>query len=128
MKSYFSVNELTGMNGSPVAGEFITEDGAKFIRAGVNNTCTLYNKTANKSALVTTVTETRIDATGLFFNPGDAYLVTLPAAWTLTDPEDNIPVVDIECKRCGFSFPKNKLVDGVCQVCYDPPRPRRLER
>lgn len=129
MKTYFSVNELTGMNGSPVAGEFITEPSAKFVRAGVTvGSSVLYNKETDKSATVTNVTETRIDATGVSFKPGQSYLVTLPSAWTLTDPADNAPVVDIECKVCGFSFPQNKLTEGKCQVCYDPPSPRRVER
>lgn len=129
MKTYFSIDELTGMNGSPVSGEFIIEEGAKFVRAGVSvGVSVLYNKDTGTSGLVTSVAEARIDATGVLFKQGQPYLVTLPTAWTLTDPVDNIPSVDIECKRCGFSFPNTKLTDGYCQVCYDPPSPRRIER
>jgi hypothetical protein len=129
MKSYLQVDELTGMNRSPIAGEFITENDAKFLRAGVTvGLSVLYNMETGVSGTVTGATETRVDATGVPFKPGQPYIVSLPSDWTVTDPADNIPIVDIECKRCGFSFPKKKLVEGYCKDCYDPPRPTRTER
>ncbi len=123
MKTYFQVTELTGFNQSPTPGDFILDSGNKFIRAGViASVSTLYNMETGISGLVTGVTEEVVTATGVSFKQGQPYVVTLSAAWTITDPDENIPITDIECKRCGFSFPSNKLIEGVCRDCYDPLR------
>ena len=123
MKTYFSVTELTGFNQSPVSGDFILDGDNKFIRAGVVvGVSTLYNMETDVSGLVTGVTEETVTATGVPFKQGQPYVVSLSAAWIITDPDENIPIVDIECKRCGFSFPSNKLIEGVCRDCYDPIR------
>lgn len=128
MKTYIKVSELTGFNQSPVAGDFIKDDGQLFVRSGVVIVLsTLYNMETGVSGLVTGVTETTVTAAGVPFKQGQPYVVTLPVDWTITDPDENIPIVDIECKRCGFSFPTAKLVEGYCQDCYDPPKRNKAE-
>ena len=123
MKSYFQITELTGFNQSPTSGDFILDGGNKFIRSGVViGVSILYNMETGISSLVTDVTEETITATGVPFKQGQPYIVTLSVPWTITDPDENIPITDIECKRCGFSFPSNKLIEGVCRDCYDPLR------
>ncbi len=128
MKTYFQVTELTGFNQSPVLGEFIQDAGHNFTRAGVAiGLSVLYNMETGVSSAVTGFTATTVEATGVAFKQGQPYVVSLPVPWTITDPADNIPITDIECKRCGFSFPKDQLVEGVCKVCYDPPKRPKSE-
>jgi hypothetical protein len=121
MKVYFQITELTGFNQSPISGDFILDSGSLFIRAGVIvGIPILYNMETGISGLVTNLTKETITATSVPFKQGQPYIVTLSTPWTITDPDENIPITDIECKWCGFSFPSNKLIEGVCRDCYDP--------
>lgn len=116
------VSDLTGFNESPIAGQFITSSERDFVnRHVVAGVSVLYNKTTGLSAVVSNVTATRIDATGLDFKPGDLFLVTLSTDWLVQNSDG--PVVDVECKRCGWSYPSDELVNGRCKTCVDDIRP-----
>ncbi len=113
-----TVSELVGTNESPLSGAFITSSNRDFVTKGVVvGVSTLYNQSNGTSALVTAVTASRIDALGLSFNPGDFWKVSLSAPWTVQ--QDGIPSIEIQCKRCGWSYPAKELIKGRCQTCTD---------
>ena len=56
-------------------------------------------------------------ATDVLFDIGDFYVITLPTAQNLQT--DDGPVIDVECKICGFSFPGTELIDDRCKICHD---------
>ena len=119
MKVIRTVSELTGFNESPIGGAFITSSNRDFITRGVVvGISTLYNQTNATSALVTTVTSSRIDALGLSFTPGDLWKVSLATPWTVQD-DSGIPLVESQCKRCGWNYPAKVLVGGRCPTCVD---------
>ena len=118
MKYTTTVSELSGTNESPVEGDFIISSNRDFItRRVVVGVSTLYNKTKGLSALIDTVTANQIDAVGTNFSPGDFFLVSLAVPWTVQT--DDGPVIEIECNRCGWSYPQKELVNGLCKTCID---------
>lgn len=120
MKHTVTTSELTGTNESPVGGNFITATNRDFVtRMVVVGVSTLYNKTKGLSGLVSAVTETRIDAPDVNFSPGDFFAVSLSTPWTIQN--DDGPLIEVECNRCGFSYPQKKLVRGLCSTCIDKP-------
>ena len=122
MKVTRTVSELYGHNESPTTGQFIKSSNRNFITKGVVvGVSTLYNQSYGLSGLVTTVTASRIDALGVPFNPGDLWKVSLDTAWTVAN-EDGIPLVEIQCKRCGWSYSKDQLTNGRCVTCQDASR------
>lgn len=120
MRVVRSIEELEGINHNHIPGITLVDTNARFVTKGVDNTCTLYNETTQESATVTAVTEDTIEAGTLQWQVGDLYRVSLKAPYTV---RTNIgPVIDVECKRCGFSCESNELIKGYCQDCYDEPR------
>ena len=118
MKYTTTVSELSGTNESPVGGDFIISSNRDFInRRVVVGVSTLYNKTKGLSALVSNIAVTRIDAVGTNFSPGDFFLVSLAVPWTVQT--DDGPVIEVECNRCGWSYPQKELVNGLCKTCID---------
>jgi len=121
MKHTITTSELTGTNESSVGGNFMVSSNRDFItRRVVVGISTLTNKTKGLSGLVSVVTATRIDAPGVDFSPGDFFSVTLESPWTLQT--DDGPVIEVECDRCGFSYPSKELSLGLCKTCIDKPR------
>lgn len=121
MKVTRTISELVGVNSSSKAGEYIEGPNRDFITKGVVvGVSILYNQTNERSATVTSVTSSRIDALGLGFNPGDFWKVSLSTPWTV-QTEDG-PLVEVQCKRCGFSYPNKTLVKGRCPTCVDTPQ------
>lgn len=121
MKVTRTVSELTGVNESPLSGDYIESLNRDFVTRGVIvGVSTLYNQTNGLSALVSAVTASRIDAVGTDFRPGDFWKVSLPTPWTVQ--EDGTVLIEVQCKRCGWSYPKNTLVKGLCPTCVDQPR------
>lgn len=121
MKHTIATSELFGTNESPVGGNFITSSNRDFItRRVVVGISTLTNKTKGLSGLVSVVTATRIDAPGVNFDPGDFFSVSLESPWTLQT--DDGPVIEVECDRCGFSYPPKELSLGLCKTCIDRPK------
>lgn len=120
MKHTISITELSGVNESPTSGDFIISSNRDFIVRGVVvGVSTLYNKSTGVSGLVTARTASQIDATGVPFKPGDFFTVSLSSAWVLQNAD--MPVVEVECNICGFSFPSKELTLGRCKVCVDQP-------
>ena len=68
------------------------------------------------SGIVSAVTASRIDAP-VYFKSGDLFRVTLDSAWTIQN--EDVVVITIECRRCGFSYPSKELTNGLCKVCID---------
>lgn len=121
MKHTTSISDLSGTNESPVEGDFIVSSNRDFItRRVVAGISILYNKSKGLSGLVSVVTTSRIDAAGTKFSPGDFFLVTLATPWTIQT--DDGPVIEVECNRCGFSYPDKELTNGLCKWCIDAPR------
>ena len=121
MKHTTTTSELTGTNESPIGGNFIIATNREFVtRKVVVGISTLYNKSKGLSGLVSAVTETRIDAPGVNFSPGDFFAVSLDTPWTLQT--DDGPVIEVECNRCGFSYPSKELTRGLCSTCIDRSR------
>lgn len=121
MRVVRTVSEFYGTNEAPIAGAFIQSSNRDFITRGVViGVSTLYNQTNGTSALVSAASATRLDAVGISFNPGDLWRVTLPTPWTVQ--EDGVSSVEIQCKRCGWSYPKKTLVKGLCPTCVDESR------
>jgi hypothetical protein len=121
MKHTITTSELFGTNESPVGGNFVVSSNRDFItRRVVVGISTLTNKTKGLSGLVSVVTATRIDAPGVNFNPGDFFSVTLESPWTLQTNDG--PVIEVECDRCGFSYPSKELSLGLCKTCVDKPK------
>lgn len=101
-----------------MGGNYIESSERDFIARGVVvGVSTLYNQTSGLSALVGGVTASRITTLGLGFSPGDFWRVSLNTPWTVQN--DNGPIVDIQCKRCGWSYPQKTLVNGLCPTCID---------
>ena len=118
MKVIRTVSELFGVNEAPLRGDYIQSSNRDFITRGVIvGVSTLYNQTNGLSALVSAVTASRIDALGTDFYPGDLWKVSLPTPWTVQ--EDGRSLVEIQCKRCGWSYPAKTLVGGRCPTCVD---------
>ena len=122
MKHTTSVSDLSGTNESPIGGDFIISLSRDFItrRVVVWNSI-LYNKSKGLSGMVSAVTSTRIDAVGTQFSPGDFFLVTLATPWIIQNSDG--PVIEVECNRCGFSYPNKELVNGLCKWCIDKSKP-----
>jgi hypothetical protein len=120
MKRTVEVTELSGFNESPVAGEYIIslsrDYTTRHVIAGVS---VLSNHTTGLSAAVTGVTATMLSVPGLKCNPGDFYVVSLATPWTIQN--DDLPIIEVECNLCGWSYPKKELVGGRCKVCIDKP-------
>ena len=117
-----TVSELTGINEAPIGGDYIQSSNRDFITRGVViGVSTLYNQTNGLSALVSAVTSSRIDALGTGFYPGNLWKVSLATPWTVQD-DSGIPLTEIQCKRCGFSYPVKTLVGGKCPTCVDTPQ------
>jgi hypothetical protein len=122
MKHTTTISDLSGTNESPVGGDFIISSNRDFvIRRVVVGVSTLYNKSKGLSGLVSAVTVSRIEAIGTKFESGDFFLVTLASAWTVQT--DDGPVIEVECNRCGFSYPSKELSNGLCKWCIDKPKP-----
>jgi hypothetical protein len=120
MRTTRTVSLLEGTNESPLAGDFVISSERDFIVRGVVvGVSTLYNKSSGVSGLVTAVASNRIDAIGVSFKPGDFFQVSLSSSWIVQT--DDGPVVDVECNRCGFSYPNKELTGGLCKVCQDQP-------
>lgn len=120
MRTTRTVSLLEGMNESPLAGDFIISSERDFVVRGVVvGVSTLYNSSTGVSGLVTTAASNRVDATGVSFKPGDFFQVSLASPWTVGT--DDGPVIDVECNRCGFSYPAKELTKGLCKVCQDQP-------
>lgn len=121
MKHITTVLDLSGTNESPIGGDFIISSNRDFVtRRVVVGISTLYNKSKGLSGLVSVVTASRIDAVGTKFDPGDLFLVTLSTPWTLQT--DDGPVIEVECNRCGYSYPSKELQNGLCKWCIDKPK------
>ena len=122
MRTTRTTSLLEGINEAPVSGNYIISANRDFVTRGVVvGVSTLYNKTTDTSALVTTVTATQINALGMVFKPGDFFQVSLAAPW-MVQTDDGL-VVDVECNRCGFSYPDKELIRGLCVTCRDKPKP-----
>ena len=120
MKHTTTTSILSGTNESPIVGQFIVGVGRDFIVRGVvTGVSVLTNKTTRKSGLVTGVAAAQVNAS-VTFNPGDFFEVTLAAPWIMQTADG--PVIEVECKRCGWSFPNRALVNGLCKVCIDKPQ------
>jgi hypothetical protein len=118
MKHTTTVSELVGTNESPISGNFIVSSNREFItRKVVVGVSILTNKTKDLSGLVSAVTQTRIDAPGVNFNPGNFFSVTLESPWTIQNSDG--PVIEVECNRCGFSYSSKELIRGLCKTCID---------
>lgn len=118
MKHTWTIDQLSGYNRAQSNGDFIEDANREFVTKGVVvGVSTLYNKETNASGLVTDVTEDRIDATGVGFKRGDPYVVSLNADWTMQNSDG--PLIEVECNRCGFSYPSKELTRGLCCVCID---------
>lgn len=121
MKHTWTVSELTGINQAIEAGEYIEDDNREFTTRGVVvGVSTLYNVDTGLSALVTDATTTKVSATGVPFECGALYKVTLNAPWTIQNSDG--PLIEVECKICGFSYPNKELVRGRCKDCIDEPQ------
>ena len=117
MKHTVEVSELSGHNESPVAGNYIVSSNRDFTNRFVTvGSSVLYNETLGTSATVTAVTATQIDAATVFY-PGDMWRVTLSANWTLQNSD--MPVIEVECNICGFSYPQKDMLRGICKTCQD---------
>lgn len=122
MKVIRVVSELVGVNESPISGDYITSSERSFTSRGVvASSSVLYNQTKGLSAIVDAVTDSKIEAVGTKFDPGDLWKVTLDSDWTVQN-DDGLPLVEIQCKRCGFSYPAKTLIKGRCQTCNDAPQ------
>ena len=118
MKHTWTIDQLSGYNRSQSNGDFIEDTNREFTTKGVViGVSILYNKATNASGLVTDRTEDRVDATGVSFTRGDPYVVTLSTAWTIQNSDG--PLIEVECNRCGFSYPSKDLTRGLCKVCVD---------
>jgi len=121
MKRTWTITQLSGYNRAQSNGDFIEDANREFVTKGVViGVSILYNKATNVSGLVTNVTENRIDAVGVLFKRGDPYVVTLNLPWTMQNSDG--PLIEVECKRCGFSYPSKELNNGLCKVCIDKPQ------
>ena len=121
MKHTWTIDRLSGYNRSQSNGDFIEDANREFVTKGVVvGVSMLYNKETNVSGLVTAVTENRIDALGVGFKRGDPYVVLLSTAWTMQNSDGAL--IEVECSRCGFSYPSKELTNGRCKVCIDKPQ------
>ena len=116
MRTTHTITELDGAHHG-AASLTLNDPGQAFVVTGVVvGQSVLTNVDTGFSGVVSAVTETTVQSTVLF-KPGDLYIVTLPVPWIVQNSDG--PIYDVECKRCGFSFPTDELTDGWCQVCYD---------
>ena len=142
MKHTTTTLVLSGTNESPIAGLFVVGSTRDFVTRGVvAGVSMLYNRTTGAYGSVATVTPTTIQAVSvdspdwfegegwfvggwfgnfLWFSPGDFFEVTLASPWTLQTADG--PVIEVECNRCGWSYPNRVLVNGLCKTCIDQPR------
>lgn len=123
MKHTVEVTELSGFNESPIAGNFIKSSRDFDTRNVTVGVSVLTNSMTGLSGTVTAVSDETITAAGMSFSPGDFFYVTLSAPWTLQNSD--MPIIEVECKVCGFSYPRKQLVRGICSVCLDKIRPKR---
>jgi hypothetical protein len=118
MKHTVEVTELTGLNESPVSGDYVISLSRDFTTRNVTpGVSVLYNASTGLHGTVSGVTSTTIAVSGLKCNPGDFYYVTLSAPWTIQN--DDLPIIEVECNLCGWSYPSKELVRGRCKVCID---------
>lgn len=118
MKHTWTIDQISGYNRAQSNGDFIEDTNREFATRGVVvGVSILYNKETNVSGLVTDVTDDRVDATGVSFKRGDPYVVTLNADWTMANTDG--PLIEVECNRCGFSYPSKELTRRLCKVCID---------
>ena len=116
------VSDLSGVNESPIGGDFIIDEGRSFVSQNVvTGISILYNQSKGLNAIVTNVTETRIDATGTNFSPGDFYIVSLATDWLVQNSDG--PIYEVQCRVCGFSYPEKDMLNEVCKWCQDSPPP-----
>jgi len=142
MKHTTTTSILSGTNESPIVGFSVLSSNRDFVTRGVVvGVSILHNKTTGDYGPVTSVTATTIQATsagsagwlgghgwfeeGWFgdfirFAPGDFFEVVLAAPWIIQTVDG--PVIDVECNRCGWSFPSKVLIGGLCKVCIDKPQ------
>lgn len=121
MRTTWTISELSGINRAVASGDYVEDYERYFTTKGVAaGTCTLYNKSNGTSAVVSAATATRVTAAGIVFYPGDFYVVTLPTAYMMQNSDG--PLIEVECNRCGFSYPAKELVKGLCEVCIDKPQ------
>lgn len=119
MKRTFTLDEFGSINHAPAGGYGITDTGANFATMGVGAATVIENRTLGTTGTVSSATEDAL-VTSIYFNPGDLYLITLPAEWTVLGDE-SAPVTDEECRVCGFSFHRSQLKSGRCEDCVDKP-------
>jgi len=118
MKHTWTISNIDGTNETPIVGDYITSTSGDFINRGVViGVSVLTNKTTGVYATVTARTATTVTATGVAFNSGDFYSVTLPNPWTVSNEFG--PLIEVECNICGFSYPSKDLVKGRCKDCID---------
>lgn len=121
MRHTWTISTIDGTNETPTVGEYITSTSGDFINRGVViGVSVLTNKTTGAYGTVSARTATTVTATGISFDPGDFYSVTLPTPWTVQNEFG--PLIEIECNICGFSYPVKELVKGRCKDCIDKPQ------
>ncbi len=120
MRRTWTIDELVGFHDAPTKLTYLSCSTGAFVTRGVTiGSSLLTNKTTMLGGLVTNLTETTILA-GVSFSSGDLFLVTLPTPYTMEDEFG--PLIEIECRVCGFSFPSKELIKGRCKDCVDAPQ------
>lgn len=116
MRTTTTLDRLGGSHHG-AASTILKDEGQEFVTRGVSSgVSVLTNKDTGFAGVVTGLTETTLTSPVLF-KPGDFYEVTLPVAWV--NQNDDGPIYDSVCRRCGFSFRREDLTRGYCSVCYD---------
>jgi hypothetical protein len=117
MKHTIEIFDLSGLNESPVSGDFIISSNRDFVTRGVTTASIITNGKSGISGTVSAVTASKITSTGMMFNPGDPFHVTLAVGWILQNAD--VPVIEVECNVCGFCYPQKQLTKGRCKTCID---------
>jgi len=117
MRTTYSMSEINGIfNGAMPGNSFELQISPSYV--GIALGSVIRNTSKGTAGTITGISDNVITA-DIDFSLGDFYVIELPQPWIAQTPDGL--VIDVECKICGFSFPWDQLIDGVCGVCFDTP-------
>lgn len=110
------IGTLTGFNTATSGGYCFTDRDRAFATQKAWPGIEIYNMTTGTKGMILEVSGDQL-CTTIWFNPGDFYTIWLREAWILANSDG--PIIEIDCRRCGFSYPRKELVRGLCKWCRD---------
>src|SRR5574343_466151 len=120
MRHVVLVGKFAGFNNSPSGGYFLIVRDRPLGDDNIWPGLTIHNNSTGVSGIILRIVDETVYTT-VWINPGEFYTICLSKPWTLANSDG--PVIEIDCRLCGWSYPREQLVNGLCWTCQDDEKP-----